>query len=177
MTRAKAFTAGFLAWLQRPWRHGALPLIFMALAACAGIAAADALPRCPPAVWLGLAAASALTVMRTRGRAELLILCAAAFAFAHHAGDRDPLREQTAAVLRPGAALSATLTGVIADDPEPDASGRNFSFPVTIGELTGRQLTGEFRGHRLYVRLFNGRGTLRYGDRIAPLWLLNRLPP
>jgi competence protein ComEC len=148
--------------------------MLLALAACAGIGVADALPRCPAWAWLGAAAAAAVLTARWPGRSALLALCAAVFAFAHHARDRDPLREQLAGVLRPGGAVPAVLEGVVADAPEPDASGRNFSFPLKIESLKTTLIGDVPAGSRLYVHTREFPATLRYGDRISLTGLLRR---
>lgn len=170
----KATAAGLITWLRRPWREGALPLIFLALAACAGIAAADALPQWPAWVWLAAVGAAVAFLAKIPRRPALLTLCAAAFAFAHHAGNRDPLRECLAAGLKQGGAAPAVVTGVIADDPEPDASGRSFSFPLKLERLETPMLDSLAAGTQLYVRLREFPDTLRYGDRITLTGMLRR---
>ena len=122
----KTRAAAVLAWLRGFRAH---PLFLLALAACAGIGAAEALSGWPPWAWLSIIAAAALLVLKRPDCPSLLVLCAASFAFAHHANDRDPVRERLAANVRAGGAVNATVTGVVDDAPEPDATGTNFSFP------------------------------------------------
>jgi len=154
-----------------------MPLMILALAACAGIAIADALPRWPAWSWLAAAAGVAVLMKRKPSRPALAALGAAVFAFAHHAGDRDPLREQLAAGVRQGGAVPAVLTGVIADAPEPDASGRNFSFPINVERLEAGILREAVSGSQLYVHVRGFAPGLRYGDRISLTGLLRRPGP
>ena len=155
-----------------------MPLMVLAVAGCAGIFAAEFLPGWPAAGWLAVIAVVAVLVLIKPLPPALLLLCVAVFGFAHCANDRDPLREQMAAALRPGGALPASLTGVITDSPEPDASGANFSFPLTIERLESTTLPLSGEGAEVYVRLRDVAPGLRYGDRISLTGLLRRpLPP
>ena len=169
--------AAVFSWLRQPWKGRTMPLMALAGAGCAGILTADILSGWPAAAWLAAMGAIAVLLRKWPSRLVLLLLCAAAFAFAHHANDRDPLREQMAAALRPGGAVPASVTGVITDAPEPDASGVNFTFPLTIERLESLSLPLTADGAEVYVRLREAGPGLRYGDRISLTGLLRRPQP
>lgn len=107
----------------------------------------------------------------------VLLLCVAVFAFAHHSNDRDPLRAELAGHVRPGGAITATLTGVITDAPEPDATGTTFTFPLRLERLETALLASPAAGAQLYVRARDFPAKLQYGDRITLTGLLRRPPP
>lgn len=170
--------AAVIEWLRRPGKGRAMPLMMLAAAGCAGILVADALSGSPPGAWLAAVAAAAVLLKKKPSYPALLLLCAAVFAFAHSAHDRDPLREQLAVTVRPGGGVSASLTGVIADAPESDATGVNFSFPLIIDRLEAMMLQERAPGAAVYVKLRDVPPGLRYGDRISLTGLLRRpLPP
>lgn len=165
-----------VTWRQRlpgpRWRH-APPLFVLAVAACAGILLADWL-LLPAWVWSGLCAVSAAVLARWPGFPALLPVCAAVFGFAHHAEDRNPLREMLAAHLRPGGATPATLTGIITDAPEPDITGTGFTFPLQTESLAIPLIPGAPDHSLLQVRVRDFPESLRYGDRIQLTGLLRR---
>src|SRR5262245_27481974 len=96
---------------------------------------ADAYPLWPPWVWLAASAVAAAARWKWKSRAYLLLLSASVFAFAHHAQDRDPLRETLAAQVREGGAAPAAVTGIITDAPAPDSTGTGVTFPLKIERL------------------------------------------
>ena len=170
--------AAVIECLRQLWKGRTMPLLMLAAAGCAGIMVADALSGGPPGAWLAVILAAAVLLKLKPSRPALLLLCAAVFAFAHHANDRDPLREQLALAVRPGGGVPASLTGVIADAPEPDATGVNFSLPLTMERLETVTLPPTAAGAMIYVRLRDVPPGLRYGDRISLTGLLRRpLPP
>jgi competence protein ComEC len=173
----KALAAAFREWWLRPERRRAYALFFTATAACAGILTANALPRWSLWTWLLILTAAAILAGKWRSPWSWLMLCAAAFGLLHHVNDSDPLRRQVDALLPPGHATPAEVTGVISDAPEPDASGSGLTFPLRIEHLTATLLPDEFRGARLYVHLREVTTALRYGDRIEFHGLLRRPQP
>ncbi len=154
-----------------------MPFLVLAGAGCAGILASDYLPDWPVIAWLGAIAVVALLLKKWTSRPLLLLLCGAVFAFAHRANDHDPLREQMAEGLRPGGAVPASVTGIIADAPEPDATGANFSFPLAVESLETVSPPLQAQDVVVYMRLRNMRPGLRYGDRISLTGLLRRPQP
>jgi len=173
----KALAAAFLAWCRHPGRRRAHLLFFLAVAACAGILTANALPHWPLWTWLALLAGTALLAWKWPAPAPRLALGTAAFALLHHVNDADPLRAQMEAMLPPGGAVLARVSGVIADAPEPGFPGDRLSFPLRVEHLESLRLPDEFAGAKLYVHLREATAPLRYGDRIEFHGLLRRPQP
>lgn len=176
MDQYPARKSGLIAGLRQRWHNAAHPFFLLAIAACAGIGVADALPRVSAWVWLAACAVSAGAV-RWFPRPTVLLLAASVFGFAHHANDRDPLREQLAANLRPGGAVPVTVTGMVADAPEPGMSGNSFTFPLQTGNLETQVAPEGSAGCLLYVRIRDFPRRLKYGDRITLTGMLGRPAP
>lgn len=170
----KALAAAVRAWWLQPERRGAHRLFFAALAACAGIIAADALPEWGWPVWAGTLAAAALLWGKLRNAALALPGIAAAGALLHCWNDSDPLRHQLAGLTEPGGALAALATGIIADEPEPAPLPGSYSFPLRVETLHATLLTGDHAGAVLYVHLRGAAEPPRYGDRVCLDGLLRR---
>jgi competence protein ComEC len=170
----KALAAAVQAWWRHPGRRGAHRLFFLALAACAGIIAADALPEWGWPVWAGALAAAGLLWWKCRMPALFLPGMAAAFALLHWGNDRDPLRAQLAGLTEPGGALLAEAEGVITDAPEPTAVPGSYSLPLRVTWLRAALLTDDYSGAMLYVHLRGVTAPPRYGDRVRLEGLVRR---
>ena len=162
------------AWLRRPRRGPSQPLFRLALAACAGILAADVCDLQPWWGWLAALAGAGLVAWKRRTAGSCLLLGAVLFAHLHHWNDRDALRTALHTLAEPGGEMNAGVTGVVCDAPEPDASGRNFRFPLRIETLETTLLPDEFPGFKLYVQLSEAAESPRYGDRIYLQGVLRR---
>ncbi len=149
----------------------------MGLAACAGILFADWLIAWPAWLWLAIVLPAAWLFHSKQSLPAGWLLCAAVFAFVHHTCDRDPLREQLTSVIKPGGAVSAVVTGVIQDQPEPDATGTGFTFPLRIESLQCARLPQARQDGEVYVRVRDFPVVLHYGDRIRLTGLLRRSEP
>lgn len=136
------------------------PFVVLCFSALVGILVGDKFPQISPWVW-ATAAVSLLGYLSFSrlGRWKFFLAGMVTFAFLQSGAEHVPVREMLLA--RQGRPLPVTVVGMVADAPEPDMTGRSWSFPLKVETLQNYPC----QQTKLYVRI-HGAMPPDYGDRI-----------
>lgn len=152
-------------------------MFLIALAACGGILLAEAAGN-RPGPWIAGCAAAGLLLRRLRRPGTAALLAAAVFGLIHTLHSRDPLRQEVHSILAPGEGMSAEVTGVVIDAPEPGFAG-NWTLPLRAEAVHAHAPREPLpsTNELLYVRIQGTDTPPQYGDRVHLTGMLTRPDP